>query len=93
MDDPDRFRAHAERCRKIANVCADPFDKKAWIKLAAAWLTLAELLEASPKLQSDGARALDGQPKTRAELLGEPIRVECPPTTKGKSRSANVERA
>jgi hypothetical protein len=88
MDDPDRFRAHAERCRKIANVCADPFDKKAWSKLAADWLTLAELLEASPNLQSDGARALDGQPKTRAELLGKPIRSECPTTTK-----ANVERA
>lgn len=70
MDDPDRFRVHAERCRKIANICTDPFAKKAWMKLAADWQTLAELLEAPRKLQSDGARAPDRQSKTRAEPVG-----------------------
>ena len=70
MDDPDCFRAHAERCRKIANVCADPFAKKGWMKLAADWQTLAELLEAPWKLQSDRARAPGVQSKTRVELAG-----------------------
>jgi hypothetical protein len=49
MDDPDRFRTHAERCRKIAKTCANPLDKEAWLKLGADWLQLAELREGQPE--------------------------------------------
>jgi uncharacterized alpha-E superfamily protein len=69
MDDPDHFLAHAARCRKIAKICADPFAKETWMKLAADWLTLAELLEAPQKPQSDRAGAPEGQSKIRAELV------------------------
>jgi hypothetical protein len=69
MDDPDRFRTHAERCRKIANTCANSFDKEAWLKLGADWLLLAELREGWPKRQGDKAEGLDEHGKARAELL------------------------
>jgi hypothetical protein len=53
MDDPDRFRRRAERCRAIAETCADPRDKEAWLKLAAEWLFWAKVHEGMPKLESD----------------------------------------
>jgi hypothetical protein len=65
MPDPNRFQAHAERCQKIAETCVDPLDKKAWQKLAADWLMVADLF-ASPEHQTDKNTGSEGERKARA---------------------------
>lgn len=70
MDDADRFRVHAERCRKAAEACAHQADKNAWLKLASDWLLVPKLREGLPKLRSDRAERIPGYAKARAELLG-----------------------
>lgn len=68
MADLNRFQAHAERCQKIAETCVDPLDKKAWQKLAADWLVVAELF-ALPEHQTNKGTGGEGERKTRAETL------------------------
>jgi hypothetical protein len=41
--DSERFRREAEECRQMAARAANPHDRVAWLKLAADWLSLAEV--------------------------------------------------
>jgi hypothetical protein len=45
MSDLQKYRQHAEECRKMAEKAFSPLDKEVWLQLAADWLRMVQLAE------------------------------------------------
>jgi len=54
VSDAEKYRQMAEECRQRAEKAFSPFDKEAWLKLAADWLLMVKFAE-----QREGWRQQD----------------------------------
>ena len=76
MEDAERFRAHAARCRALAAAAKQRSERSRLLKMAATWQRFAEASE-QPMRGQDAEPKVDG-PQTHSDNQGtEPvIRVE-----------------